>query len=349
MSKTLKVNTAEIKSFCSTFNSKMASIDLGSLDVANAFEPFTSQGILTSYVSSLKEALSTITEKSASITTVLQQFADTQENIDSSGKVAARANTFNNNTNVNPTSYGNRNGNNYQSPNTSANNGNSFMSLNHGDNLEAHNIDNNSLVSFENLSTLLDRELVGTSDEEFVSYLEELEKVKIQAYLTKLESNKITVEHADECITYDVLKAISEELNIQLVDILNKDNIEDVRDKVESLSQRYIDIFNSNNLNTDLKNIYDGNNVEEQDKEFVDSIKGALDVIALKSNMSVDELLKEENEDKLKLEIDQVKVSIEKLKSAQTNEEFITLLREIFNIDIEKDIKIDTDTDIKKD
>ena len=72
MGSTMQINTTEMKNICSTFNSKVSSIDLGSVDVAGSFEPFTSQGILTGYVSSLKDALTSISENCTNIMVKMQ-------------------------------------------------------------------------------------------------------------------------------------------------------------------------------------------------------------------------------------------------------------------------------------
>ena len=54
---TLMLNTSGMNTACSNFKSKVSSIDLTGTDVTSLFEPFTSVGVLTSYVSSLKSAL----------------------------------------------------------------------------------------------------------------------------------------------------------------------------------------------------------------------------------------------------------------------------------------------------
>ncbi len=334
---TLKIDTTEVKNFCNNFNSKMTTIDLGSLDISNAFEPFTSQGILTDYVNNLKKALSTITEKSTSITTVLTKFADTQENIDNAGKRVADANSFSQETN--PTGdRNNYNSYNYNSQETSVNNGNSEIGINSKHKLMEMNHTTESLVTFKNLSSLLEKDISGATEEEKEAYQNELSKLKIQVLLTKIDKKETKLDQAEECVTYDVLKQISEELNIELIDILGNQNIEDVKTKVENISQEYINIFNSNNLSVDLKNIYEGNNTTIQDQDFIYSIKNMVDLIAKKENISVEDLLQSQNNELLMQNIGIVKQSLEKLKTTSTssNKEFIDTLKNIFKIDLEQ-------------
>ena len=133
MSSTMSINTTEINNICSEFNSKVSSIDLGSIDVAGAFEPLTSQGILTSYVSSLKDALTSISENCTNISSILSNLASTQEGIDDAGKKNADTTYFGNDTG-NGNGNGNGNGSSTSgSHSTGTNNGNSSVGVQSGE------------------------------------------------------------------------------------------------------------------------------------------------------------------------------------------------------------------------
>ena len=54
---TLKVNSNELSQVCSSWNSLVLSMDLGSLDLNGEFSALTENGVGVNYISSLKNAL----------------------------------------------------------------------------------------------------------------------------------------------------------------------------------------------------------------------------------------------------------------------------------------------------
>lgn len=362
MSSTMSINTTEINNICSEFNSKVSSIDLGSIDVAGAFEPLTSQGILTSYVSSLKDALTSISENCTNISSILSNLANTQQEIDNSGKDGAESNYFgNNNGNSNGNSNGNRNytggGGGGGNHSTSTNNGQSNIGVDSGNGSDSQSqlSDLTTTSALETLLSILSTSSTAITSEERASYLKELLKLKLQdsdadlsevidsmdptelqAYLKKIYNGELAINDATVSVTYDILERISKETNIELTELVSEENLDLIREKVEEMSQEYITLFNSNDLQSDLTAIYDGTGVEGKDEDFVSSVRTIIDIIAINEETTGDQLLLEaSNVDTLKTEIGKVTESLGQLRimSAGSNEEFLGALNNIFTVE----------------
>ena len=358
MSSTMSINTTEINNICSEFNSKVSSIDLGSIDVAGAFEPLTSQGILTSYVSSLKDALTSISENCTNISSILSNLASTQEGIDDAGKKNADTTYFGNDTG-NGNGNGNGNGSSTSgNHSTGTNNGNSSVGVQSGEGSNSQSELNEiaTTTALETLLSILSTSPTAITSEERASYLKELLKLKLQgsnaelaeviesmdptelqAYLKKIYNGELVINDATVSVTYDILERISKETNIELTELVSEENIDTIREKVEEMSQEYITLFNSNNLQQDLQSIYDGTGVEGKDEDFVSSVRTIIDVIAINEETTGDQLLLEAgNVDTLKTEIGKVTESLGQLRimSAGSNDEFISALNNIFSVNV---------------
>ena len=358
MSSTMSINTTEINSICSEFNSKVSSIDLGSIDVAGAFEPLTSQGILTSYVSSLKDALTSISENCTNISSILSNLASTQEGIDDAGKKNADTTYFGNDTG-NGNGNGNGNGSSTSgNHSTGTNNGNSSVGVQSGEGSNSQSELNEiaTTTALETLLSILSTSPTAITSEERASYLKELLKLKLQgsneelaeviesmdptelqAYLKKIYNGELVINDATVSVTYDILERISKETNIEMTELVSEENIDTIREKVEEMSQEYITLFNSNNLQQDLQSIYDGTGVEGKDEDFVSSVRTIIDIIAINEETTGDQLLLEAgNVDTLKTEIGKVTESLGQLRimSAGSNDEFISALNNIFSVNV---------------
>ena len=327
----LKIDTTEVKNLCNTFNGVLASADLGNIDLASAFEPFTSLGILTDYVSSLKSAMSTITTSCANISNELHNLANAQENVDYLGRRAADTGIFNNYDGVDGNGYDSSYGSDYG---TAVDNGNSYIASHTGNNIN-NVFDSKYSISFEDLLSLMKDQPSGVSEEDKEAYLRELLKLKIQKHLENVNVGSVDSSDPVERVTYDILVKTAGDMNIELKDILNKDNIDTVREKVNEISQEYITIFNSNDLVTDLQNIYNGVNIEGKDKTFVSTVKAVIDAIAKKENITEAELLNVSNYALLKEEIGHISESISQLtNSGNDNQSFLDSLKAIFKIEM---------------
>ena len=344
----MQIDTAKISSICSTFKSSVSSIDLGSIDVAGAFEPFTSQGILTGYVSSLKEALSSISENCTNIAGILEGLAGTQETIDQTGTTAGETNYFNTGSR---SSGGGGGGGSSGYHTTNTDNGNSTVELKSTDTTESELSSIMSSELLEKLLSILTSSSTAITDEERASYLKELLKLKmqddkeiseviesmdpseLQAYLKKIYNGELAINDATVSITYDILEAIAKENNSTIEEFVKEDNMDTIRSKVEELSQEYITLFNSNDLRTELQNIYDGTNIDGKSEDFVKSVRTTLDLIAVNNETTADALLLEDsNTETLKTEIGKISETLGQLRvmSTKSNSEFLESISNIF-------------------
>ena len=343
----MQIDTGRISSICSTFKSSVSTIDLGSVDVAGAFEPFTSQGILTGYVSSLKEALSSISENCTNIAGILEGLAGTQETIDQTGTNAGETNFFN--TGNRSSGGGGGGGGGYHS--TGANNGNSTVELKSTDTTKSELSSLMSSELLEKLLSILTSSSTAITDEERASYLKELLKLKmqdskelsdiiesmdpseLQAYLKKIYNGELAINDATVSITYDILEAIAKSNNSTIEEFIKVENMDTIRSKVEELSQEYITLFNSNDLRSELQNIYDGTNIDGKSEDFVKSVRTTLDLIAVNNDTTADALLMEDsNTATLKTEIGKISETLGQLRvmSTKSNSEFLQSISNIF-------------------
>ena len=349
----MEIDTTKVSGISSTFKGSVSGIGLESIDVAGAFEPFTSQGILTGYVSSLKSALSSISENCTNIAGILDNLATSQSNIDTAGTQGANTDYFGTSTRSGGSNYsGGTSG--YHS--TGTNNGQSTVGVNSSNASEQQQQLNGIMSSeyLESLLSILTSSSSAITSEERASYLKELLKLKLQgskelqevvesmdpselqAYLKKIYNGELAINDATVSVTYDILEQIAKERNIELKELITEENMDIVREKVEQLSQEYITLFNSNDLRTELQNIYDGNNIDGKSDELVKSVRTAIDLIAVNNETTGDNLLLEDSQvETLKTEIGKISESLGQLRmmSTKSNSEFLESLSNIFKED----------------
>jgi hypothetical protein len=353
---TLIMNTTNLNSVCSNFKSKVSSIDLGGIDVTSMFEPFTSVGVLTSYVPSLKDALKTITDNCNSLIGILQNLVDTQQNIDDNGAQNGNSGYFTDYGGNN--SYGNSGGNSggysggYSGGSSSnVNNGNSTIGIKNPsveDPITTLQTDPGfmqSLISIASTSptalTSADRasylkdllKIKNQNNQNTVSIIDSVDPTVLQTYLKSIINGELPITNVAQSVTFDILERIAKERNINLTELITAENVNDIRQKVEELSQEYLTIFNSNNLQTDLLNIYDGATSPEMSDDFISSIRTAIDIIAINKDITAEELLgNEANASYLKEEIGKVTEALSQIRlmGTKSNAEFVDSLTKLF-------------------
>ncbi len=353
---TLIMNTTNLNSVCSNFKSKVSSIDLGGIDVTSMFEPFTSVGVLTSYVPSLKDALKTITDNCNSLIGILQNLVDTQQNIDDNGAQNGNSGYFTDYGGNN--SYGNSGGNSggysggYSGGSSSnVNNGNSTIGIKNPsveDPITTLQTDPGfmqSLISIASTSptalTSADRasylkdllKIKNQNNQNTVSIIDSVDPTVLQTYLKSIINGELPITNVAQSVTFDILERIAKERNINLTELITAENVNDIRQKVEELSQEYLTIFNSNNLQTDLLNIYDGATSPEMSDDFISSIRTAIDIIAINKDITAEELLgNEANASYLKEELGKVTEALSQIRlmGTKSNAEFVDSLTKLF-------------------
>ena len=348
------INTTGVTSVCSTYKSAISSADLASIDVTSAFEPFTSVGVLTSYVPSLKEALASINDNCNSLCSILENLANTQQGIDDSGKQKTDTGYFND--------YG---GNNYRGSNrsgssnssggqqdTSVDNKNQEVGVNAPDveqSLQQLATDEGFMQA---LLSIASTSPSAITSEERASYLKELLKIKnqnnqsvvdvidsldpsvLQQYLQKILNGELPITDVSQSVTFDILEQIAKENGCELVDLFKGSDLSDHKTKVQSLADEYLTLFNSNNLKTDLLAVYDGTETDKYSDEFTTSIRTTLDIIALNKDTTSEELLSNAEYDTyLKEQVSSVVAALNEIKAVCTksDSEFVTGLGKILD------------------
>ena len=341
------LNTTGVNSVCSTYKSKISSVDLGSIDVSSAFEPFTSLGILTSYVPSLKEALSSIQSNCNSLCSILENLVSTQSAIDTSGQSAADTGYFNDYGGSSGGGGGYSGSSSGGGQSTSANNGNQTVGVSSPDveqSVQQLATDDGFMQSLLSIATTSP---TAITSEERASYLKELLKIKnqnndsvtevidslepevLQQYLQKILNGELPITDISQSVTFDILEQIAKENNVELTDLFNGDNLTDLREKVSAMADEYLTLFNSNDLKTDLLQVYDGTKTDTYSDDFTTSIRTTLDIIALNKDTTTEEMLTSNTYDSyFNEQISSVISALNEVKAVCTksDSEFITAL-----------------------
>ena len=359
---TLVLNTTNMSTVCSNYKSKVSSIDLASVDVTSMFEPFTSVGVLTSYVPSLKEALQSITDNCTSLISILENLVATQSTIDQGTESGAGTNYF--------SDYGgsSSSGGYSGSSGSSGGGGSSYSSSGGGqttstDNGQSTISINNPTVEqpttslatdsgfMQSLISIASTSPTALTSEDRASYLKELLKIKnqnnsqvleviesidpttLQTYLKSILNGELPITNVAQSVTFDILESIAKERNIELTELITTENVDDIRQKVEEMSDEYMTLFSSNNLSTELLSIYDGV-AEGKTDSFISSVRTAVDMIAINKDISSESLLAEEQyEPYLKEEIGKVTEALSEIRlmSTKSNSEFVEALTTLFS------------------
>ena len=314
----MSIDTSSVSSICSSYKSKISSIDLGGIDVAGAFEPLTSVGVLTSYVPSLKEALSSITENCSSICSLLENLVSTQTAIDNNAASAADTGSFGNYGNYSGStggSYGGSTGGSTSSggqQSTTVDSGQQTISIDApSDDTQLQQLTTDDGF-MQSLLSIAKTTPTAITSEERASFLKELLKIKnqkstgtleiiestdpdvLQAYLKKILNGELPITDISQSITFDILEQIAKEKNIELSELITTDNMEDIKAKVQEMADEYITLFSSNDLTTELLSVYDGASLDKYSEEFTTSIRTALDMIALNKDITSETLLSDD-------------------------------------------------------
>ena len=354
---TLVLNTTNMSTVCSNYKSKVSSIDLASVDVTSMFEPFTSVGVLTSYVPSLKEALQSITDNCTSLISILENLVATQSTIDQGTESGAGTNYFSDYSGSSGGSSGSSgsSGGGYSSSgggqSTSTDNGQSTISINNPTVQEPTTTLSTDSGFMQSLISIATTSPTALTSEDRASYLKELLKIKnqnneevleviesldpttLQTYLKSILNGELPITNVAQSVTFDILESIAKERNIELTELVTTENVDDIRQKVEEMSEEYMTLFSSNNLNTELLSIYDGV-AEGKTDSFISSVRTAVDMIAINKDISSESLLTEDQyEPYLKEEIGKVTEALSEIRlmSTKSNSEFVEALTTLFS------------------
>ena len=253
---TLILNTSGMNNVCSDFKSKISSVDLTGIDVTSIFEPFTSVGVLTGYVPSLKNALASINDNSVSLINIMKNLVETQSVIDKGTQAGAETDYFRG-----QSTGGGRSGRGSSGTHsTGVDDGKSTIDINDS--------------TAEDPSVQLE---VGLNE--------------MELYFESILNGDVKITDVAESITFDILQRIISEKNIELRELITGENNDEVIDCVEEISQEYLRLFESEDLRTNLLAIYNGDVPDTMSTDFMNSIRNAVDIMALNKGVAVETLL----------------------------------------------------------
>lgn len=276
---TLMLNTSGMNTACSNFKSKVSSIDLTGTDVASLFEPFTSVGVLTSYVSSLKSALASINDNCNSLIGIMKNLVETQRVIDQGTENLGETDYF-----KEYSGGGRRGSSSGGKQSTGTNNGNSTIDINDS--------------TAEDPSVQLENGLN-----------------EIETYFKSILNGETKITDVAESVTFDILERIIKEKNIELRELITSENNDEINKCVEEISREYLRLFESKNLRADLFDIYNGNVTNAISDDFMSSIRNVIDIMADNKGVTVETLLTDDQyESYLKDEISRASDAVSEVK-----------------------------------
>lgn len=285
---TLMLNTSGMNTACSNFKSKVSSIDLTGTDVTSLFEPFTSVGVLTSYIPSLKSALASINDNCNSLIGIMKNLVETQRVIDKGTENLGETDYFKEYSGGSGgTQRGGSSSGGKQS--TGADNGNSTIDINN--------------------STAQDPSL------ELENGLNEIE-----TYFKSVLNGETEITDVAEIVAFDILKRIIKEKNIELRELITNENNNEVNKCLEEISREYLRLFESKNLRADLFAIYNGDITNTISDDFMSSIRNVIDIMADNKGVTVETLLTDDQyESYVKEEISRASAAVSEVKTLITS------------------------------
>ncbi len=282
---TLMLNTSGMNTACSNFKSKVSSIDLTGTDVASLFEPFTSVGVLTSYVSSLKSALASINDNCNSLIGIMKNLVETQRVIDQGTENMGETDYFKEYSG----GSGRRGSSSGGKQSTGTNNGNSTIDINDS--------------TAEDPSVRLENGLN-----------------EIETYFKSILNGETKITDVAESVTFDILERIIKEKNIELRELITSENNDEINKYVEEISREYLKLFESKNLRADLFAIYNGDITNTISDDFMSSIRNVIDIMADNKGVTVETLLTDDQyESYVKEEISRASAAVSEVKTLITS------------------------------
>lgn len=310
--KDIVLNVSSINDLCSTWKSRVSSLDLSSDRVTSSFQVFTSYGILDNYIVSLATAINSVISAINQISNSINATKDQQLNIDNVYSAYSASNSSNysasngSNSNVSVGSTGNNN-----EYDLSVDANIAFDSLEIQDytimalllssvtsfsesNLDAM-LNNDSilteiktrLLSFSNVSDEL-KELLLNMDN--ATFKQSLKSIVVNNKVTLINKNSIAFLY-----TYlTTLASVSgQDINSLVDDPLNRDILYDeinyfntAIDYISSISDKGDDF-----VKAELFSIYDGNGIASKDTNVVSSVRSLIEVLSRSNNITSEKLL----------------------------------------------------------
>lgn len=327
---TLELQPDNINDICTQWQSKILASDISSIDVTSVFSPLTNAGVGTTYIPSLKTALSRAESLILSVSNTIQQTVNEQTGVDqqyqnqdlgtsyignySGGGGRSKKKEKSDNIQANIPEIGAVQL--AESITTEVDNTTKNVTINTEFVDKVNKLNEESYIKFmTELGSITKGDLLGyITDTENASKLKKvlLDSANIDADLKKLISNmdenevqvtlqsiltdKNIITDASKNIIYSYTESLSNDTNLTILKVTKEiqffNQVDDIFNSISTL-------ISKENLQENVLSIYDGNEVKELSPSTISFVKLAIDKIAESKKITYEDLLTDKNNEEI--------------------------------------------------
>lgn len=304
----IEMNYNAIYSLCSSWNSKIRSLNIDSSSFKLTFSSLNEHNILNSTISSFKENLDNILSSIDKLSLKIKSTAETQQSVDNYNQ-ETKNNFYNFENDYSTTS---RIGNTIA---TSVNNSNENITVNSTllNTINQLELDNynilletiSSLASTSvSLSTILNNKEYATIIKEALLtqnnipenikvLLKDMDEETIQkTLLAMFTKNTFAINTISKTVMYDYLESIAKTKNISITELLsNKDNLVNVIRTFQEVDNSINQIIATGKISESLNEIYSKNKIDNINNDSLSILKNTISLIAKNKNIEIEELV----------------------------------------------------------
>lgn len=329
---TIEINVDSMNDICSSWSQKVNSVDISSVDVEGAFSSLNSCGVATSYIPSLKSALSNASTLTLAVSNIIKTALEEQVSVDDSASNADDGSYYSGNYGGGGGSDGGYSDGRYEldAPTTSVDNSNTDLTVNTDmiEKIDGESYDDYSGFLISLLSILKDDETLNVylDDSKYADILKQsLLNSKsvsndIKEMIADMDSKilQITIKHLyssdnntitdiSKSVLYNYTELLAKNSGTSIKDIISSSSVDSFLADSKKVSSSFERIIHSSSWKDDILDIYDGNNIERFDSSSVSVIRNTMEVLSEKKNITSEALLTDSSNDGyLKSELEKV-------------------------------------------
>lgn len=311
-----------VSNICDSWKSKITGMNLDSEELTSSFSSLTSNGILTTTVSSVSASLENVLTSLSMLITEIKNNSEAQHNIDKSETSNhENSNSTSENKNVTNNEIASTN-----SVNATSNIEKSSITTSVNNQKEEKieiknsiidsikNLEFNSYIEFmDSLASVVTSEISLTTyltDSNYAEFLkktllesiiipeqvkiqlQEIDAITLQKQLYEMVNDTSIVTDISKSVMYETLEKIAKENNIIVSDITkNNKALLDVFMSFGKTSTMLEELSESNELGNSLLKLYDGDSISTIEKDNVETIRDIVNSLANDKSITVEELL----------------------------------------------------------
>lgn len=311
-----------VSNICDSWKSKITGMNLDSEELTSSFSSLTSNGILTTTVSSVSASLENVLTSLSMLITEIKNNSEAQHNIDKSETSNhENSNSTSENKNVTNNEIASTN-----SVNATSNIEKSSITTSVSNQKEEKieiknsiidsikNLEFNSYIEFmDSLASVVTAEISLTTyltDSNYADFLkktllesiiipeqvkiqlQEIDAITLQKQLYEMVNDTSIVTDISKSVMYETLEKIAKENNIIVSDITkNNKALLDVFMSFGKTSTMLEELSESNELGNSLLRLYDGDSISTIEKDNVETIRDIVNSLANDKSITVEELL----------------------------------------------------------